>query len=289
MGTATGDLWRDPADLLTAGDFARRTGLSRKTLRGYEEIGLVCPHVVDDTTGFRYYHRDQVELGVLLSELRTVGFTRADLVDVVAALGADMGAPQSAADTIKSLLYGQAQALRVNQFRLHHIINRLAALDGVPAMGVTSGYAPAHLALVGSTRCNAGGVDQAASEWLAIFAEACGPLDHGPVYMRFPEPVTDDLEGAVEFCVAVAQPPALPVGTSLVHRPSQPRGEISFPHPGELYPHIRASLEVLFDWHMTHGHDLAGSAPEVHGSQGEPTVVIAWPYGPGEPDRDPDR
>ncbi|MCB2411891.1 MerR family transcriptional regulator [Demequina sp. TTPB684] len=286
MRTATGDPWHDAADVLTAGEFARRTGLSRKTLRGYEEIDLISPHLVDDRTGFRYYHPDQVELGVLLRELRTVGFTRADLVDVVAVLGADMGAPQSAADAIKTLVYGQAEALRGKQFRLHQVINRLAVPDGTPALDVTIGHAPAHLALVGSTRCNAIGVDQAAQSWFAVFAEACGPLDHGPMYMRFPEPVTDDLAGAVEFCVAVPQPPDVPVGTSLVHRPSQPRGEISFPYRRDLYPLIRSSLEVLFDWHMNLGHDLAGSAPEVHGSQGGSTVVVAWPYGQSEPDRD---
>lgn len=286
MGTATGDPWHDPAELLTAGDFARRTGLSRKTLRGYEEVDLLAPHIVDDATGFRYYHHEQVELGVLLSELRAVGFTRADLVDVVAALGADLGAPHSAAETIKTLVYRQAQALRGKQFRLHQIINRLAAPDGTTAMEVAIGHSPAHLALVGSTRCTAVGVDQAAQSWRAVFAEACGPLEHGPMYMRFPEPVTDDLAGAVEFCVAVEQPPDVPVGTSLRHRPSQPQGQISFPHRRDLYPLIRSSLEVLFDWHMTHGHDLADSAPEVHGSQEGSTVMVAWPYRESEPTGD---
>lgn len=280
---ATTDSSRGPAALLTAGEFAHRTSLSRKTLRGYEEIGLIRPHLVDEETGFRYFHPGQVEVGALLAELRAVGLSRTDLTDVVAALGDDMGAPHLAADTIKALVYGQARALRVNQFRMHHIINRLARPDAVPALDVAVGHSPAHLALVGSSRCDAGGVDAAAETWHGIFAEACGTLAYGPMYMRFPEPVTEDLAGAVDFCVAVPSIPELPVGTSLVHRPAQPRGEISFPHPGELYPHIRASLEVLFDWHVSLGHDLAGSAPEVHGSQGGDTVVIAWPYAEGPP------
>ncbi|MDX3264682.1 MerR family DNA-binding transcriptional regulator [Streptomyces sp. MI02-2A] len=41
-------------ELLAIGDFARMTLLTVKTLRRYQEIGLLVPARVDPDTGYRY-------------------------------------------------------------------------------------------------------------------------------------------------------------------------------------------------------------------------------------------
>ena len=45
--------------LVAIGHFAKTTGLSRSTLRFYDEIGLLRPARVDPETGYRYYERGQ--------------------------------------------------------------------------------------------------------------------------------------------------------------------------------------------------------------------------------------
>lgn len=45
--------------LVATGHFAKTTGLTRSTLRFYDEVGLLRPALVDPETGYRYYERGQ--------------------------------------------------------------------------------------------------------------------------------------------------------------------------------------------------------------------------------------
>ena len=55
---------------MTIGAFARNTRLSLKALRLYDELGLLRPASVDETTGYRHYGDDQVEEARLIGLLR---------------------------------------------------------------------------------------------------------------------------------------------------------------------------------------------------------------------------
>ena len=55
---------------MTIGAFARKTRLSLKALRLYDELGLLRPASVDETTGYRHYGDDQVEEARLIGLLR---------------------------------------------------------------------------------------------------------------------------------------------------------------------------------------------------------------------------
>lgn len=50
-----------PTHLLPIGAFARRSRLSLKALRLYDELGLLPPARVDPETGYRSYVADQVD------------------------------------------------------------------------------------------------------------------------------------------------------------------------------------------------------------------------------------
>lgn len=45
--------------LLSIGAFARITGLTVKTLRHYDRVGVLVPAVVDPASGYRYYTPEQ--------------------------------------------------------------------------------------------------------------------------------------------------------------------------------------------------------------------------------------
>ena len=47
-------------NLFPIGRFAFISGLSRRTLRFYDERGLLEPAYVDEWTGYRYYSLDQL-------------------------------------------------------------------------------------------------------------------------------------------------------------------------------------------------------------------------------------
>lgn len=59
--------------LLTIGAFARASRLSPKALRLYDDLGLLRPAEVDPSSGYRFYHHDQLERARLVARLRRLG------------------------------------------------------------------------------------------------------------------------------------------------------------------------------------------------------------------------
>jgi DNA-binding transcriptional MerR regulator len=85
-----------PADVLSIGDFSRMTQLTVKTLRHYHDVGLVEPHHVDPTTGYRYYSHDQVRTAQVVRRLRGLDMPIPEVRSVLAADPDDRNAMISA-------------------------------------------------------------------------------------------------------------------------------------------------------------------------------------------------
>lgn len=66
--------------MLSIGEIARITGVSRRMLRHWEGSGLIAPAAVDEHTGYRRYSRTQVGRVRAISDLRSVGFALAEIV-----------------------------------------------------------------------------------------------------------------------------------------------------------------------------------------------------------------
>jgi len=60
-------------ELMTSGEFARASGLSRKALRLYDELDLLRPAVVDPISQYRRYDPAQLEQARLVAWLRRLG------------------------------------------------------------------------------------------------------------------------------------------------------------------------------------------------------------------------
>lgn len=61
--------------MLKIGDFAKRSGVSVKTLRYYDELGLLIPARVDENSGYRYYSADQLLTIKRIAYFKEEGFT----------------------------------------------------------------------------------------------------------------------------------------------------------------------------------------------------------------------
>lgn len=82
---------------LHIGVVAERTGLSLRTLRHYDEVGLLRPSARSEG-GFRLYTAADVDRLLLIRRMKPLGFTleeMADLLDVVAALTRDDDDPDA--------------------------------------------------------------------------------------------------------------------------------------------------------------------------------------------------
>jgi DNA-binding transcriptional MerR regulator len=72
-GPSVSDVNQEPSQaLLTVGLVARRSGLTTKALRHYDRIRLLRPALVDDATGYRMYHHEQVAEARLVHLLRSL-------------------------------------------------------------------------------------------------------------------------------------------------------------------------------------------------------------------------
>jgi protein phosphatase len=65
--------------LMSSGEFARTSGLTRKALRLYDELGLLTPARVDPQSGYRFYAPAQLEQARLVAWLRRLGMPLAEI------------------------------------------------------------------------------------------------------------------------------------------------------------------------------------------------------------------
>src|SRR4051794_30164571 len=65
--------------MFNIGDFAKLTGLSVRTLRHYDELGLLPPATTHPTTGYRQYSARQLPRVNRLLVLRDLGFSLAEI------------------------------------------------------------------------------------------------------------------------------------------------------------------------------------------------------------------
>jgi DNA-binding transcriptional MerR regulator len=68
---------------MTIGEFSKRSRLSAKALRLYDELGLLLPAEVDARSGYRMYGPAQLEPALLISTLRQLGFPLADIKEIL--------------------------------------------------------------------------------------------------------------------------------------------------------------------------------------------------------------
>jgi PPM family protein phosphatase len=65
--------------LMTSGEFARASGLSRKALRLYDELDLLRPAAIDPASQYRFYDPAQLEQARLVAWLRRLGMPLAGI------------------------------------------------------------------------------------------------------------------------------------------------------------------------------------------------------------------
>ena len=64
-------------------EFSELTGLSKETLRYYEQQQLLEPASVDPANNYRYYDDGSYFLAILLQKLRSIGCTIQEMKDVM--------------------------------------------------------------------------------------------------------------------------------------------------------------------------------------------------------------
>ncbi len=106
-------------DLMSIGEFARRSRLSPKALRLHDELGLLPPTRVDEDSGYRYYAEPQLDRARLIAALRQLQISLAEIQLIVSL------EPDAAAERISehwNAVEGQHTARRA---LAHYLIDRM--------------------------------------------------------------------------------------------------------------------------------------------------------------------
>ena len=72
------------------GEFSKLTGLSNKTLRFYDEIGLLKPSRIDSFTNYRYYDEKDLEIYRKIIYLKSLGFSLVEIKDNLDNIGVEL-------------------------------------------------------------------------------------------------------------------------------------------------------------------------------------------------------
>jgi DNA-binding transcriptional MerR regulator len=102
--------------LLQIGQVAERTGLSLRTIRFYEEHGLVRPTTRTDG-GFRLYSDDDVARLEVIKRMKPLGFTLEEMQELLSLLADLAAAPGDPALTDRLRMFHEAATARVAALR----------------------------------------------------------------------------------------------------------------------------------------------------------------------------
>lgn len=129
--------------MMTIGEFSLHTGISVKTLRFYDERGILPPAEVDPATGYRFYAARQLRAATTIRVLRAAGMS-------LEAAGLVLQEPDRAADLLTTH-QTQLQAEREVQDRAIRIGQGMLAESGEPTQVQTRQVGPTHWAAIATT------------------------------------------------------------------------------------------------------------------------------------------
>ena len=110
---------------VSIGEFARRSRLSVKALRLYDELGVLVPARVDQVSGYRYYDLAQLEAARLVAMLRQLGLPLAAIKELLACDPAD------AAERIAAHWREVESAHDARRELVDYLVNRLSGKRSV--------------------------------------------------------------------------------------------------------------------------------------------------------------
>jgi len=239
---------------ISIGEFARRSRLSLKALRLYDERGVLVPSRVDQASGYRYYGTAQLDQARLVVMLRQLQLPLATIKELLACDPAD------AAARIAEHWRDAEAAHDARRELADYLVNRLSGKGSV-MYEVATREMPERSLLCLKRNVREQEMWAFGKEFIAIFRERPRPKIEGRegasfcIYWGWP---SADCDGPVEWCTPVPAAeahalaehyPELTLRTEPAHR------ELFVPLPNTPASsvHIQLAVESLQAWLQEHG------------------------------------
>ena len=186
---------------ISIGEFARRSRLSLKALRLYDERGVLVPSRVDQASGYRYYDTAQVDQARLVVMLRQLQLPLAAIKELLAC------DPAEAATRIAEHWRDAEAAHDARRDLADYLVNRLRGKRSV-MYEVATREMPERSLLCLKRNVDEQGIWAFGKEFIAIFRERPLPKIEGRegaafcIYWGWP---SADSDGPVEWCRPVPE------------------------------------------------------------------------------------
>ena len=261
--------------LVSIGEFARRSRLSPKALRLYDELGLLVPAEVDAETGYRWYADTQLEQARVVAMLRRIRVPLARIRDMLAV------DPATAAEEIRAYWLGTEAEHTAQRALIGHIVDRLHGKRSA-MYEVTIRDMPARSLLSLLRHLHEDEVIPVGRE-LFIHRLARGGVPRiegiaGAPFTEFYGEVSGDSDGPVEFCWPVPDDQADEIAArfpDLTLR-TEPAHQEAFVRPGASGmgggAEAEIAIEAMFAWASEQHRQPSG---------GVRSVLVFNPANPG--------
>lgn len=242
--------------LMPIGRFARAARLSIKSLRRYDESGLLPAAFVDPQSGYRYYRIEQ------LARAETIRFLRI----------ADMPLPQIAetldGDDPESLLKAHLASLERRRDEIDHLATqlrqRIDRKDYSMSTEVTIKTTPSIVAIAHRTETSYPGIFEDIPAGFGVvmgFLAEAGIDPLGAPFTVYHQVTDADTRGDIAMCVPVAAPTETNDQTEVVEIAAGAAASIV--HRGS-YEDLSASYGAVASWIHERGHRIVGPHREIY-------------------------
>jgi DNA-binding transcriptional MerR regulator len=274
---------------ISIGEFARRSRLSLKALRLYDERGVLVPARVDQASGYRYYDTAQLDQARLVVMLRQLQLPLAAIKELLACDPAD------AAERIAEYWRGAEAAHDARRGLADYLVNRLRGKRSV-MYEVAMREMPERSLLCLKRIVDAQGMWAFGKEFIGILRERPLPTiegREGAAFCIWWGLVNDDSDGPIEWCKPVPTAQAESLASrypelSLRTEPAHEEAFVALPDgPGDEAVHWQLAIESLDVWaqeqEQEHKGERLALEPEDLGLR---VTYLASALGTDEPYRD---
>ena len=250
-------------ELLSSGEFSRRSRLSPKALRLYEQQGLLVPDEVDTANRYRRYRAERLDDARLIVWLRRLDMP---LGDVAAVLEAPAGGRSA-------LLTAYWEAVEARFAAQRHLAGHVRDLVSGRRQG---GYAMSHTVLTREVPAQLVLTEQrhvtpeelpawigaAMGRLYGAAGAAAGPA--APAFVVYHGEVNHDSDGPVEVCLPVDPKAADGIGAAMRQEPAHREAYVRITKAQVAFPQILSAFEAVSDWLHEQNLLSAGAPREVY-------------------------
>jgi DNA-binding transcriptional MerR regulator len=186
---------------ISIGEFARRSRLSIKALRLYDELGVLVPARVDEASGYRYYNVAQLEAARGVAMLRQLDLPLAAIKELLAC------DPVDAAEQIAAHWRKVESAHDARRELADYLVNLLSGKKSV-MYEVATREIPERRVLCLKRNVDEQGAWALGKEFIAIMRERPLPKmqgREGAAFSIFWGEVSADSDGPVEWCKPIPE------------------------------------------------------------------------------------